>query len=150
MACRLFSTKPLYEPKLEYYWAHRNKLQWFFLSKFINIHSRQCIKINVWKVAAILSRPQCANIQEYSAVLLMCMTTYGKGTIKSHNGKLYAYILNDSYHTSFDTQTNRDIPCWLYIKFIIPQIQKNNYFRCGLYSYTGRAKLLTIIVVPWT
>ena len=63
MACLLTGAKPLSEPMLEYcHWTLRNKVQW-------NINRNSCIfiqenasEIVVWKMAAILSRPQCVNI----------------------------------------------------------------------------------------
>ena len=67
MACRLAGAKPLSEPMLEYCefdpWEQTSmKLQ----SKFIHFHSRKS-KI-VWKIAAILSRPQCVEQDFYSFI----------------------------------------------------------------------------------
>ena len=67
MAWRRPGAKPLSEPMLEYYqldpWKQTSvKSQ----SKFIYFHSRNFIQENafenvIWKMAAILSRPQCVN-----------------------------------------------------------------------------------------
>ena len=60
MACHLAGAKPLSEPMLEY-WTLVNKLQW-------NVDKNLCIFIQenafenvVWKMAAILPRPQWVN-----------------------------------------------------------------------------------------
>ena len=61
MACRLIGIKPLSEPMMECC-TLRNKLQW-------NLNRDSCIFIQenafgnvIWKIPAILSRPQCDNV----------------------------------------------------------------------------------------
>ena len=62
MACRLIGAKPLSEPMMViFYWNIGNKFQWNF-----NLNSNIFIQENafdnvVWKMVAILSRPQCVN-----------------------------------------------------------------------------------------
>ena len=62
MACRLAGAKPLSEPILEYCqldpWEQTSVK---YQSKFIHFHSRKCIWNVVWKMAAILPRPQWVN-----------------------------------------------------------------------------------------
>ena len=60
MACRLIGAKPLSEPMLEYcYWTGRNKLQWKFNWNSYFIIQENVFEKVVWKIAAILSQPQC-------------------------------------------------------------------------------------------
>ena len=67
MACHLISVKPLSEPMMEYYWLdpweHTSVKSY---SQFINFHSRNAFENVVWKMAAILSQPQCVNECELS------------------------------------------------------------------------------------
>ena len=64
MACRLVGAKPLSEPMLEYSnWTLKNKLQ-RNLYRNSNIFIQENAFQNVvWKMAAILSRPQCVNVK---------------------------------------------------------------------------------------
>ena len=60
MAFRLIGAKPLSEPMLEYcYWTGRNKLQWKFNWNSYFIIQENVFENVVWKIAAILSQPQC-------------------------------------------------------------------------------------------
>ena len=63
MICRLFGPKLLYEPILEYcliyHWEQTSVKSY---TKFMHFHSRKNIRNVVWKMAAILSRPQCVKL----------------------------------------------------------------------------------------
>ena len=62
MACRLVSAKPLSEPMLEYGQLDPwEQISMKLLSDFKHFKSRKCIWNVVWKMAAIMSRPQCVN-----------------------------------------------------------------------------------------
>ena len=67
MACRLAGAKPLFEPMLQYsQLAPRNKLQLNF-DKNSNIFVQEnAFESVVCEVAAILSRPQCVNLDKLS------------------------------------------------------------------------------------
>ena len=57
MACRLVSAKPLSEPMLEYCQLEQTIVK--SLSKFIHFIQEKASENDVWKMAAILSLPQC-------------------------------------------------------------------------------------------
>ena len=60
MACHLSGAKPLSEPMLEYIsWIFGNKFQWNLGRKLYIFVQENAFENVVWKMAAILSRPQC-------------------------------------------------------------------------------------------
>ena len=52
-------------------WTLKNKLQWNLNRKFIYFHEENAFTIVVWKMAAILSRPQCVNLLMYDETRVM-------------------------------------------------------------------------------
>ena len=62
MASRLIGAKPLSEPKLDYYELGSRKKSVKFELKLPHFLSKNVFAIVVWKVAAILSRPQCVKL----------------------------------------------------------------------------------------
>ena len=63
MACRLIGDKPLSAPMLEYCRLDSigNKLQWNFNQNTYIYIQENVFENVVWKMAGILSRPQCVN-----------------------------------------------------------------------------------------
>ena len=114
------------EPLLEFHWAHRNKLRWFFLSKFINFHSGKCIK-NVWKIVAMLFPPGCANNAGGNTVpFYWCVYRHAKKGLFKVTMTICLYP--ECFYHFIHRSTPKPTPTfdiWLYIKFIIPQIQMN-------------------------
>ena len=66
MACRLIGAKPLPETILDYHELGSRKKSVKFELKLPHFLSKNVFAIVVWKVAAILSRPQCVYWQSIS------------------------------------------------------------------------------------
>ena len=78
MACRLVGAKPLSEPKLEICnWILANKLQWN-LNQNLYIYIQENASENVvWKMVAMLSRPQCVNCFPHVGSFYVCTQPMG-------------------------------------------------------------------------
>ena len=63
MACRLAGAKPLSEPMLEYCWLEPwRQIQWNLHQNLYIFIQENAFENVVGKMAAMLSRPQCVNI----------------------------------------------------------------------------------------
>ena len=86
MACRLAGAKPLSEPMWDIVdWALGNKFQWNLTrNSYIFIHENAFENV-VWKMAAILCRSQCVNLNHatlglFRANLVNIMASDGSGS----------------------------------------------------------------------
>ena len=119
MACRLDGAKPLSEPTMDIVnWTLGNKLNWNLNRNVYVFIQENAFENVVWKMAAILSRPQCVKMKELRHVcsdekaklIILQIMPLGKCTIfqqvQKKNNNLLIFALTDRNENAWKLKLN--------------------------------------------